>query len=204
MCQQVIPKKKYKTESFYAYGDLNVYRDGTVQNVTRKGQRGERYPGSRTGVYRQVRANGKIYYMHRLVAYGFCRRNCRKWDVVDHLDGKSNDWLNLRFGNHKMNMINNTTLGVYFCEGCWHAGCCGKHLGRFRNSHAAIMKVRRAKRSEYAREFKRGTGRPPDDPRMSFEFGPFYISPSLQLEQANGLKESPERTKVGPFTRLPN
>ena len=79
------PVKNRKTmDSFYVFGDLHVFSDGTVQNMARGGKR---WLGALSGPYYQVTNRGHSYYVHRLVAEGFCPRHSRNFNVVDHIDG---------------------------------------------------------------------------------------------------------------------
>ena len=175
-----------KNDCFYVFGDLHVFSDGTVQNMARGGKR---WRGAVSGPYFQVHNRGRSYYVHRLVAEGFCPRHSQQFDVVDHVDGKSNDYRNLRWVNPRLNAINNRQLGVIFEGGYWRAYCCGKTLGRYRNSHHAIRAVQEAKRAEYNAEFQLHTGYEPQDTRMSFEFAPYYRPPKFNPADTKPLKE---------------
>ena len=191
------PVKNRKTmDSFYVFGDLHVFSDGTVQNMARGGKR---WLGALSGPYYQVTNRGHSYYVHRLVAEGFCPRHSRNFDVVDHVNGKSNDYRNLRWVNPRLNSINNRQLGVIFEAGYWRAYCCGRTLGRYRNSHHAIRAVQEAKRAEYNAEFLLHAGYEPQDTRMSFEFAPYYRPASLIQRTLNHLRESHENVELGPF-----
>ena len=189
--------KKGKITLFYADGDLNVYRDGTVQNMSQNNLK--RGPGSPAGDYFHVSTRGKTKYVHRLNAEGHCPRLHRSFTLIDHVHGKSNHYRNLRFSNPVLNAINNISLGVHFNGHSWVARFRGKHLGSFKNSRKAILAVQQAKRTAHAVEFERVTGYPSKDTRMSFESPPFASSPR---RTPNDLKHLHENVEVGPFANL--
>ena len=182
-------------QSFYAIGDLNVFRDGTLQNMS---QKLKRHAGSTKGPYKNVMTRKKMYLVHRLVAEGFKKRH-RSLNIVDHVAGKDNYAENIRWSNSKLNSINNTQLGVRFTGTSWAATFRGVHLGSFKNSRDAILAVQDAKRIAFAAEYKRVTGGFPEDTRMSFEYPPFHISPTLLSNAGNDLKNTHENVELGCF-----
>ena len=186
-------------KTFYSIGNLNVFRDGTVENIY-SGVRSRGCP--RGNGYFQIMSDYQNLFVHRCVAEGFVPKLSALFNIVEHIKNNSdNSASNLRYVNQKLNAINNRCLGVVFRNGKWVAYFANKHLGTFSNSRDAILAHQKAKRQGFCDEWNRCTGleSQPSDHFMSFEYPPFSTVPK---QSARDLKDRLENTKLGPFKNI--
>lgn len=123
----------------------------------------------RANGYRQVCADGVLYYEHRVIWLMMTGR----WPTneIDHKRGKSNRWENLRAANYEQNGYNvaahrdNSTgmKGVIRKRGKFQARICvrGKnyYLGTFKTATAAGRAYQRAARAKHGEFFYSGGAR---------------------------------------------